>query len=85
MAGAWRSVESRAEVVVEELRRFVKSTGRGPHIEGPPELQRALDLLCQRLKENARGKTTDGHKRPLRTVGATLKEWCPAELLNNHG
>ena len=66
---------------VEELRRFVKQVGRPPHIEGPDELQAALNLLCQRLRENARGVDADGKVRSVRTVGVPTKEWFPEELI----
>lgn len=64
-----------------ELSRFVRAMGRGPKIEGPIELQEALDRLCLRIKHNARQKMADGRNEPMRNVGARLKEWYPDEVI----
>jgi hypothetical protein len=54
--GAWRKTKTLEDELTDELKRFIRSNGgRPPHIEGPPELQEAVDRLCARIKHNLRG------------------------------
>jgi hypothetical protein len=87
--GAKKQVRSSADLqaeLVSEIARFVRNEGRAPKIEGPAELQRALDLLSHRIRHNSRGWTGRGKnrtKRSVTSVGATLKEWYPEEVIHS--
>lgn len=61
--------------LVDELKRFIRSNGKTPAIEGPPELQDALEDLCILIIRNA------GHRGRKATKNARLnKNWYPDEI-----
>lgn len=62
--------------LVEELRRFVRNNHKSPAIEGPRELQDALDNLSILLLRNA------GYRgRKASKAARANKEWYPEDVL----
>lgn len=64
--------------LLEELKRFVRSNRKAPAIEGPPELQDALEDLCVHILRN------QGHRgQRARKVARLNKEWYPEEVIKS--
>lgn len=71
------------ETLIDELKRFVRSNRKAPAIEGPPELQDALEDLCVLIIRNAGPRGVKARAQKMKRAALLNKDWYPEELIKS--